>query len=133
MKTLTGSTLIAAAAVALLLSSCEGPMGMAGKDANESCTKCHNPEVTGAKSIEYAHSVHYEGEAFEEGTRTNCAPCHSHQGFLYVVKNNTPVTFVQNGSSYTNSCVVNAATASLPGPISCFTCHSSLHSTYTDE
>lgn len=132
MKTLTGSTLIAAA-VALLLSSCEGPMGMAGKDANESCTKCHNPEVTGAKSIEYAHSVHYEGEAFEEGTRTNCAPCHSHQGFLYVVKNNTPVTFVQNGSSYTNNYVVSAATASLPGPISCFTCHSSLHSTYTDE
>lgn len=121
------------AVISLLLISCEGPMGLAGKDANESCTKCHNPEVTGSKAIEFSHSLHYEGEAFEEGTRTACAPCHSHQGFLYVVKNNTPVTFTQSGSSYTNNYAVNAATASLPGPISCFTCHSSLHSTYTEE
>lgn len=87
----------------------------------------------GAKSIEYEHSLHATGEAFEQGTRTICAPCHSHQRFLYVVKNNTPATFTQSGTSYTNNFVVNSATASLPGPISCFTCHSSLHTTYTGE
>ncbi len=117
----------------LMLSSCEGPMGPSGKDANESCTACHKQSVTGVKVTEFKHSLHFSGEAYEEGTRTMCAPCHSHQGFMYVVANNTPATFTQNGSSYTNNYVVNSATASLPGPISCFTCHSSLHTTYTEE
>jgi hypothetical protein len=54
---------------------------------------------------------------------------------MYVVKKNTPVTFVAdpvNAGKFINNYMVNAATATLPGAISCFTCHSSLHTSYTD-
>jgi nitrate/TMAO reductase-like tetraheme cytochrome c subunit len=127
---------------ALLFSSCEGPMGPSGadgldgadgKDANETCKLCHNSDVVLAKAIEYEHSLHFKGEAFEEGTRNNCAPCHSHQGFLDVVKNNTPATIVVNPSNpsrYINNYVAGASALALPGSISCFTCHSSLHTNY---
>ncbi|MFN8240861.1 MAG: hypothetical protein U0X39_08935 [Bacteroidales bacterium] len=134
------------AVAGLLFASCEGPMGPAGadgadgkdgKDANESCKLCHNATATGVEAVamQFEHSLHATGEAFEEGTRNNCAPCHSHQGFRYVVKNNTPVTFTLNAttSKYDNGYVVDAATMALPAPINCFTCHSSLHSTYTDD
>lgn len=122
-----------------LLIACEGPMGpmgdngVDGKDANESCIQCHNAQVVDAKTLEYDHSLHFHGEAFEEGTRAACAPCHSHQGFIYVVKNNTPATFVADPGAqgrFLNNYQVDAATASLPGKISCFTCHSNVHTTY---
>ena len=125
-----------------VLVSCEGPMGPSGangkdgidgKDANETCKLCHNSTVVEAKAIEYEHSVHFSGEAFEEGTRNSCAPCHSHQGFLDVVKNNTPATITVNPSDptkYINNYIASASVLALPGPISCFTCHSSLHKNY---
>jgi len=131
--------LIIFSAACLVLASCEGPGGAPGepgKDANENCIKCHNPGVVQAKAIEFEHSLHFTGEAFEEGTRNNCAPCHSHQGFLYVVKNNTPATFVAdplNAGKFLNNYIVNPATMALPGPISCFTCHNSLHNDYTED
>lgn len=119
-----------------ILSSCEGPRGLSGKDANETCILCHNGTVVEKKAIEYEHAKHFTGVAFDYGgTRTACAPCHSTQGFNYVVINNTPVTFVADPASagkFLNNYSVDAATASLPGAISCFTCHSSLHTTYTD-
>jgi len=130
---------------ALLFSACEGPMGPAGADgsdgadgangtdANETCKTCHNSTVVQAKAIEYEHSLHFTGEAFEEGTRNNCAPCHSHQGFLDVIKNNTPATIVVNPTDptkYINNYVASASAIALPGAISCFTCHSSLHKEY---
>ncbi len=119
----------------LLLVSCEGPMGPAGKDVNESCKLCHNSSVVEEKVIQYEYALHYEGEAFEEGTRPGCAPCHSHQGFLYVVNNSTPATFELNTATgkYVNKYDIGSANAVLPGPISCFTCHQNLHSSYTDE
>jgi hypothetical protein len=89
--------------------------------------------VVQAKAIEYEHSLHFTGEAFEEGTRSNCAPCHSHQGFLDVIQKNTPVTFVVNPSDPTkfiNNYVASSSALALPGAISCFTCHSSLHKNY---
>jgi hypothetical protein len=119
-----------------ILASCEGPMGPSGEDMNATCTACHNQSVVQPIATEYEHSLHYSGEAFEEGTRNACAPCHSHQGFLYVVKNNTPATFVTdpaNPARFVNSYSVDNRTASLPGAISCFTCHSSLHTTYTAD
>jgi hypothetical protein len=122
-------------AAGFILTSCEGPAGPAGKDANESCKLCHNSTVVDQKAIEFDHAVHFTGTAFEEGSRTACAPCHSTQGFKYVVKNSTPVTFVAdplNAGKFLNNYGVDAATVALPGAISCFTCHSSLHSTYTD-
>jgi nitrate reductase cytochrome c-type subunit len=95
-----------------LLASCEGPMGPQGVagtngtdgvDANETCKECHNQEVVNQKKLEYEHSMHAESSdlAEEEGTRNTCAPCHSHQGFLSVVKNNTPATFTANPSDPT--------------------------------
>jgi hypothetical protein len=120
----------------MILVSCEGPMGVAGKDANETCKECHNGTVVEAKVLEFEHSVHFEGEAFVRGTSAACAPCHSHQGFLYVAKNNTPATFVAdpaNPGKFLNSYIVDNATTGLPGRISCFTCHSNLHTTYTAE
>lgn len=121
-------------AAGFILTSCEGPAGPAGKDANESCKLCHNSTVVETKAIEFDHSLHFSGEAFEEGTRSSCAPCHSHQGFTYVVKNSTPATFVLNTttSKYENKYDIGTANAVLPGAISCFTCHSALHTTYTD-
>lgn len=127
---------------AFLFSACEGPMGpdgadgadgANGKDANETCKLCHNSTTVEAKAIEYKHSLHFEGEAYEEGTRNNCAPCHSHQGFLDVVKNNTPATIVPHATtpnSFVNNYVARPASLALPGAISCFTCHSSLHKNY---
>ena len=130
----------------MVMISCEGPMGPIGPQGAQgpkgepgttvACTECHNPDVVEAKVVEYDHSLHFSGEAFEEGTRSNCAPCHSDQGFRYVVTNNTPATFVPdpaNAGKFLNSYVVDAPTASLPGPIACFTCHSALHSTYSGD
>lgn len=133
-----------------ILTACEGPMGpegpagkdgtngtngtngVDGKDANETCKLCHNKDVVEAVAIEFHYSLHSSGTAYEEGTRSNCAPCHSHQGFLNVVAKNTPVTFAgpDGSGKYTNSYVAEASALNLPGGISCFTCHSSLHTEY---
>ncbi|NMC38852.1 MAG: hypothetical protein GYA41_11060 [Bacteroidales bacterium] len=129
-------------AAAFLFSACEGPMGPAGadgndgtdgKDANETCKLCHNSDGVIATANEYKHSMHFMGEAYEEGTRNYCAPCHSNQGFLDVVKNNTPATITVNPSDPTkfiNNYVVSASALAFPGAIGCFTCHSSLHTNY---
>ncbi len=133
-------------AAAFLFSACEGPMGPAGADgddgtdgndgtdANETCKLCHNSTTVDAKSNEFKYSLHYLGEAFEEGTRNNCAPCHSNQGFLDVVKKSTPATIVVNptdATKFINNYTASASALSFPGEISCFTCHSSLHTNYT--
>ncbi len=128
--------------VGFLLASCEGPAGPSGangidgidgKDANETCKLCHNNDVVLAKAFEYEYSQHYKGEAFEEGTRNACAPCHSHQGFMDVVTKNTPATITVNPADPTkfiNNYVASSSVLALPGPINCFTCHSSLHTNY---
>lgn len=133
-----------------ILTSCEGPMGPEGpagkdgtngtngtngkdgKDANETCKLCHNKATVSAVAIEFNHSLHATGEAYENATRNTCAACHSHQGFLNVVTKNAPATFTGPGStgSYTNNYIAEASVLTLPGPITCFTCHSSLHTNY---
>lgn len=105
----------------LIVASCEGPAGPAGKDFSESCGQCHNREVVEQKRAEYEHSKHFFGTAFEEATRTACAPCHSTKGFLYVSENQTPA----------NNYVTDAATATFPGRLECQTCHNKIHTTYT--
>ena len=130
----------------IVMVSCEGPMGPTGPQGPQgakgepgttvACTECHNQDVVESKAVEYEHALHFTGTAYEEGSRAACAPCHSDQGFRYVVENNTPATFVpdpNNAGKYLNSYSVDAITASLPGPISCFTCHNSLHTTYSGE
>ncbi len=128
-------TLLAAAG--FMLASCEGPMGpkgdagQNGTDANESCKECHNPTVVDAVSVQFELSKHSFGEAaFEEAGSTGCGPCHLSEAFKYVCVNNVPSTFTLNATSgkYSNDY------ASIPGKaygeIGCFTCHSSLHTTY---
>ena len=115
-----------------ILASCEGPMGPAGADANESCKECHNPAVVDQKVVEFAFSKHEYGEAaFEEAGNAGCSPCHESEAFKYVCKNNTPSTFTLVSGKYVND--YSATTSIAYGKLSCFTCHSSLHTTYTGE
>lgn len=111
---------------ATLIISCEGPMGpdgtdgTAGKDANETCKKCHNNNATlTSKFAQASHSMHMSGEAWFEGTRNSCAPCHSKGGFLDVVTLNPP----------NNKYLASASVLSNPSPIGCGTCHQ-IHSEY---
>lgn len=124
-------------AIAVIGTSCvkegpPGPSGETGGDANETCKQCHNPTVVDQKVTEFKFSKHHYGEAaFEEGGNASCAPCHEQEGFKNVVKNNTSTVFVLNTTTgkYSNPYV--AATNLAYGELSCFTCHSSLHTTYT--
>ena len=61
---------------------------------------------------------------------------HSHQGFLNVIEKKTPVTFTPNpadATKFINNYVAEASALNLPGRITCFTCHDSLHTSYTQE
>lgn len=120
MKTLMKVMLFVLPAV-MVFTACEGPAGPMGKDPTETCAQCHNRQVVDAKINEFEHSEHFLGTAFEEGSRTACAPCHTTKGFHFVTENNTPA----------NAYVVDAATASLPGRLECATCHSKIHTTFT--
>jgi hypothetical protein len=129
-------------AAGFLFASCEGPMGPAGKDgqngadgadgkdANETCKECHSPEVVDKIAVQFELSKHSYGEAaFEEAGNTACAVCHTSEAFKYVCANNTPSTFVmQSNGDYKNMYQTTADKAY--GDISCFTCHSKLHTTY---
>ncbi|MBI5539382.1 MAG: hypothetical protein HY951_04935 [Bacteroidia bacterium] len=109
----------------------QGPAGQDGVDANETCKLCHNATVVEAIAQEYDFSKHFTGLAAEEEVgRQECAPCHESEGFKYVCANNTPATFViaTGATTYSNQYTVPQANAI--GNISCFTCHSSLHTTY---
>ncbi|HLP75108.1 MAG TPA: hypothetical protein VK155_19550 [Bacteroidales bacterium] len=116
----------------LILSSCEGPMGLSGKDANESCKECHNSKVVEQKSTEWEFSKHAFGEAaFEEAGNTGCTPCHASEAFKYVSQNNIPATFTLNATTgkYSNDYATTASHAL--GEFNCFMCHDSLHTSYT--
>ncbi len=92
-----------------------GPAGPAGQDANESCTQCHTNNVElFAREVQYQASIHRTGGNFERST-TDCAVCHTHQGFL---------ERIATGATTTAEDVMN------PAPINCRTCHK-IHTTYT--
>ena len=95
----------------------DGTNGNDGKDANATCTQCHNfGDTIVTKIFQYDASKHASGSTTMEGTRTACAPCHTHQGFVEVLG---------SGLDTTAAPVYDAA------PINCRTCHS-IHSTYTN-
>ena len=82
--------------VVFILTSCEGPMGPSGKDANESCILCHNTPNQDAKLAEYHLSKHYYGTSSSRNTKY-CARCHTKEGFIeitgaetYVASNDIP-------------------------------------------
>lgn len=92
----------------LMFSSCEGPAGIAGEDANETCIQCHNDETTVlAAMTQSANSGHQLGTSFERNG-TSCAVCHTHQGFL---------EHLQTGEMTTAEDISN------PLPANCRTCH----------
>jgi hypothetical protein len=139
----TAGLLIAAAC--LILASCtkEGPQGPAGadglngtngtngKDAAETCKQCHAKAVVDAIATEFELSKHNWGEAaFEEAGNASCGPCHEQKAFIYVCENNVSSAFTMDAATgkWTNGYSSNLANAI--GEISCFTCHSSLHTTY---
>lgn len=88
--------------------SCEGPAGVAGEDANESCTQCHNEETLVLTAmVQHSNSGHQMGSTFERNS-SNCAPCHTHQGYLEILA---------SGEKSTGSDI------SSPLPVNCRTCH----------
>jgi hypothetical protein len=124
-----------------IFASCEGPRGLpgtngqngiAGVDANETCKECHNQTVVEPKITEYQFSKHEYGEvSFDEAGVTGCTPCHTSDAFRYVCKNNVPSTFTLNATSGKYSNDYAAVSDQTLGRFTCFTCHSSLHTTYT--
>ena len=108
-----------------------GANGANGKDANETCIQCHSKAMVDAIAVEFQMSKHNWGiAAFEEAGNTTCGPCHEQLAYVYVCDNNTPSTFTFNATTkkWVNDYVTNAANAI--GSIGCYTCHSSLHTTY---
>jgi len=113
---------------ALIMSSCEGPMGPPGADGkdgvdgidgtdgtdgvagNAVCLECHNLTVKNAVTAEWETTSHgignYVGYA---GGRSDCAKCHSNEGFVETVWTGQDTT---------------AADIPLPTSIGCKTCHS---------
>jgi hypothetical protein len=130
------------AAVMLMFTACtkEGPQGPAGpagadgtngKDVNETCKLCHAKAVVDEIAVQFEMSKHNWGAAaFEEAGNASCGPCHEQKALIYVVENNTPSTFTFNTTTgkWVNDYTSNPANAI--GEISCYTCHSQLHTTY---
>ncbi len=110
----TAILLLSSATVLSIMTSCEGPQGIAGVDANETCTQCHNDgSLLIAKISQAAASTHQTGiTSFENAV--SCAPCHTSQGYLEVLVSDTTAT--------------KAAIAN-PVPANCRTCHA-IHENY---
>ena len=107
--TLTASLIIMITGLTFsFFTSCEGPAGAPGEDANESCNHCHNDEVLVlAAMVQHSNSGHQMGSTFERNG-TSCAPCHTHQGYHEILA---------TGEQSTSSEVSN------PLPANCRTCH----------
>lgn len=135
------SVLLSIVALAIVFAGCEGPPGPTGDagadgtngtngtdgidgidgiDANETCKVCHNSdEVLISRRLQYSISTHATGGHAAYGNREynatgyNCARCHTSQGFVELVTNQT-IT----------------APYGVPNQQNCRTCHD-LHNTYT--
>ncbi|NVO01848.1 MAG: collagen-like protein [Bacteroidetes bacterium] len=138
---LTGAT---GAAGANGAAGAAGPIGTTGLQGPSglltvNCLECHDHSSTGvtnplAQSLSNAQneiefSKHAEGFelAIGEGGSAGCAPCHSHEGYHSVVDGNVQPTMQWGSSKYTFNYNATAAASSglttMPGKISCFTCH----------
>jgi len=106
MKNLTRLLLVLFAS-GLLFTACEGPMGPAGKDANQVCLTCHNTPNQDAKLAEYHLSKHYLGTSSARNTKY-CARCHTSEGFQEITGNGKFVV---------------ASEIPMGTRISCTTCH----------
>lgn len=96
-----------------------GPVGPGGDtgDGTQNCIMCHgSSQLITAKLYQWEHSVHATG-GHNDRNATNCAGCHTSQGFL---------ERVETGSDQG----VTVATIENPLPQNCYTCHM-IHNTYT--
>ncbi|MBI2966489.1 MAG: hypothetical protein HYY40_01580 [Bacteroidetes bacterium] len=85
-------------------------------------------EARDRNSDAYELSVHGEGKHhLYAGQNAGCAYCHAHDGFTYRAQNNAQPTHTLAAGKWTYSfsapASVSSALPSLPGRISCFTCH----------
>ncbi len=134
-KKITQYLMMSLMLLAGVLTSCtkEGPAGPAGAngtngkdgtdgtDGTAGCVQCHdNSQVILAKSLQWEASFHATGGDFERNT-TDCAPCHTSQGFLETVAATVP------GEARPKE---TAAAIENPAPQNCYTCHE-IHATYT--
>jgi len=133
---------IFAFSIMFVTSSCvkEGPMGLTGntgadgtngKDANETCKLCHTATKVDMIATQFEFSKHSYGEAaFSESGTVGCAPCHTQEGFKYIVANKVPATFTLNAATGKYANDYNDIPSAAYGEIGCSTCHSALHTTY---
>jgi len=92
-----------------------GENGINGTNGTAGCIQCHDDtQVMFAKINQWEHSTHATGGNFERNS-TDCAPCHTSQGFREVLV---------SGSQVTTEAIDN------PNPINCYSCHK-VHETYT--
>jgi len=124
----------------------QGPIGPTGHDGamgpsgvlSVNCLLCHDHNGTTSGPIanalknaknECEYSKHAEGAelSISEGGTAGCAPCHSHEGVHSVIDGNVQPQLVWGSNKYTFA--YNAAASqstnlnTMPGKISCFTCH----------
>lgn len=120
----------------IFLASCakDGADGKDGKDASDAvatCKTCHNPSVVDSMATQFGMSKHEFGLAAEEEQgQMSCGPCHLQEAFKYVCRNNTSAAFTKVGTDTTYTNMYSVPAGSAYGKLSCFTCHSSLHTTY---
>ena len=120
-----------------------GPAGATGAQGptgvmEVNCLECHNHGTPTALSTalsnaanEIEWSKHAEGAllSIEEGYTAGCSPCHSHEGNHSVIDGNVLPTNTWTTNKYVFS--YNAAASqstnltTMPGKISCWTCHKS--------
>ena len=98
-----------------------GPQGPAGTDGtdgvdgNVTCLTCHDTDAQNSISLQYDRSMHAVGESVDyPGSRSDCAHCHSHEGFVEIMETGTL------SAGFTN-----------PSPIDCATCHG-IHTTFEE-
>jgi hypothetical protein len=96
----------------------QGPPGPAASASDLSCTDCHDDSTRlFAAHQEWELSGHFTGDAYERGTSTSCAGCHSSEGFSARIAAGLDPTEVEEAP----------LVSSKPN---CRTCHQ-IHTTYT--
>ena len=122
----------------LIFTSCEGPMGPTGptgpdgpigpdgpQGQDATCNICHLSTSVNTIFNDYDNfALHAFGTSYTQGSRADCAPCHSNKGFHFVVDENKPANFAGSANQYVVD--VNAFLRT-PDPISCKTCHADYH------
>lgn len=100
------------------IAGADGADGADGKNGEEQCGVCHNSStLLYAKQLQWEESMHSGGTSFAyAGTRPNCAPCHSGQGFA---------VWAETGS-FDDANIQNDFATN----VNCRTCHQ-IHETYT--